>query len=191
MNILITGAWQQAKDHIAEIEAMGHKVSFLQYEKDELPCKYDEIEGVICNGLFLHHPIEKFTKLRYIQLTSAGYDRVPICSVYINSELLTTDLYRIILKLHYRTLYSNTIMDMKLKRALLNNQEENFGIQKSAGSNFDGKLTIKNIIKRLFSDNKYGTYLLIINVLNRNKLFLFSVIVNRISCILLKKDSDI
>ena len=78
MNILITGAWQQAKEYIAEIEAMGHKVFFLQYEKDELPCKYDEVEGVICNGLFLHHPIERFTKLIYIQLTSAGYDRVPM-----------------------------------------------------------------------------------------------------------------
>ena len=57
---------------------MGHEVLFLQYEKDELPCSEDWAEGVICNGLFLYHPIEKFTNLRYIQLTSAGYDRVPI-----------------------------------------------------------------------------------------------------------------
>ena len=78
MNILITGAWQQAEDHIDEIKAMGHNVFFMQYEKDELPCEYDEVEGVICNGLFLHHQIEKFTKLRYIQLTSAGYDRIPM-----------------------------------------------------------------------------------------------------------------
>ena len=81
MNLLITGAWTDAKKHIAEIEAMGHRVRFLQQEKDELPCTYEWVEGVICNGLFLHHPISRFTNLRYIQLTSAGYDRVPMDEV--------------------------------------------------------------------------------------------------------------
>ena len=81
MDLLITGAWTDAKKHIAEIEAMGHRVRFLQQEKDELPCTYEWVEGVICNGLFLHHPISRFTNLRYIQLTSAGYDRVPMDEV--------------------------------------------------------------------------------------------------------------
>ena len=81
MNLLITGAWTDAKKHIAEIEAMGHRVWFLQQERDELPCTYEWVEGVICNGLFLHHPISRFTNLRYIQLTSAGYDRVPMDEV--------------------------------------------------------------------------------------------------------------
>lgn len=82
MNILITGAWQEAEKSINTIENMGHKVLFLQYEKDELPCDYEWVEGVICNGLFLHHSIEKFINLKYIQLTSAGYDRVPMEYVY-------------------------------------------------------------------------------------------------------------
>ena len=81
MNLLITGAWPEAKEHIAEIERMGHSVVFLQQEKEELPCAYEWVEGVICNGLFLHHPISLFTNLRYIQLTSAGYDRVPMGEV--------------------------------------------------------------------------------------------------------------
>lgn len=76
MNLLVTGAWAGAKAHISELEAMGHFVCFLQYEKDQLPCEYSWAEGVICNGLFLSHPIERFTNLRYIQLTSAGFDRV-------------------------------------------------------------------------------------------------------------------
>ena len=76
MNLLVTGAWSDGKNCIAELEAMGHTVIFMQYEKDELPCSYEWVEGVICNGLFLTHPIEKFTNLRYIQLTSAGFDRV-------------------------------------------------------------------------------------------------------------------
>lgn len=76
MKLLITGAWPDAKAHIPEIEAMGHSVVFLQQEKDALPCDHGWVEGVICNGLFLHHPIDQFPNLRFIQLTSAGYDRV-------------------------------------------------------------------------------------------------------------------
>ena len=78
MNILLTGAWQDAKQNIEIIEGMGHNVIFMQFEKDELPCEYSWVEGAICNGLFLSHSIEKFTNLKYIQLTSAGYDRVPL-----------------------------------------------------------------------------------------------------------------
>lgn len=78
MNLLITGAWQNAKKYFNEIEMLGHKLSFMQQEKDALPCEYLWVEGVICNGLFLYHAIEKFVNLKYIQLTSAGYDRVPM-----------------------------------------------------------------------------------------------------------------
>ena len=76
MRLLITGAWGDGKNSIAMLEEKGHSVVFMQYEKDALPCPYEWVEGVVCNGLFLSHPIEKFTNLRYIQLTSAGFDRV-------------------------------------------------------------------------------------------------------------------
>ena len=78
MNILITGAWPDAKKHIEQIEAMGHCTVFLQNEADALPCDPTWPAGLICNGLFLHHPIEQFRNLRFIQLTSAGFDRVPM-----------------------------------------------------------------------------------------------------------------
>lgn len=84
MNLLITGAWQQAAEYIKTIEEQGHNIVFLQYEKEELPCEYDWVEGVIGNGLFLYHSIEKFVNLQYIQLTSAGFDRVPM--EYINQH---------------------------------------------------------------------------------------------------------
>lgn len=76
MLLLITGAWQDARKHFAALEALGHEIVFMQQEKDALPVGAELAEGVICNGLFLHHPIERFPRLRYIQLTSAGYDRV-------------------------------------------------------------------------------------------------------------------
>lgn len=78
MNVLITGAWTQAQDYINELESKGHTVKFMQFEKDEIVCPYEWVEGVVCNGLFLHHPIERFANLTYIQLTSAGFDRVPM-----------------------------------------------------------------------------------------------------------------
>ncbi|MDO4491766.1 MAG: D-2-hydroxyacid dehydrogenase [Lachnospiraceae bacterium] len=78
MNILITGAWQQAGEYIEQIEALGHKTVFLQWEKNPLPCDPEWVEGIICNGFFLYHPIEQFVNLKYIQLTSAGFDRVPM-----------------------------------------------------------------------------------------------------------------
>lgn len=84
MNILITGAWQGAEDNIEKINNMGHKTVFMQYEKDVLPCEYSWVEGVVCNGLFLSHSIEKFINLKYIQLTSAGFDRVPMD--YVNTH---------------------------------------------------------------------------------------------------------
>lgn len=84
MKLLITGAWNDGKNYIDEIKAMGHEVVFMQYEKDALPCEYDWVEGVICNGLFLFHPIEKFPNLRYIQLTSAGFDRVDMDYVKVH-----------------------------------------------------------------------------------------------------------
>lgn len=84
MNILVTGAWQEAEKYITELESMENKVIFMQCEKNELPCEYGWVEGVICNGLFLYHDVNKFTNLKYIQLTSAGYDRVPI--EYLNNK---------------------------------------------------------------------------------------------------------
>ena len=87
MNLLVTGAWQEAKDGIEQLKMLGHQVQFLQFEKDELPCSYEWVEGVICNGLFLSHPIERFTHLKYIQLTSAGFDRVDMQYLYSDGDL--------------------------------------------------------------------------------------------------------
>ncbi len=78
MNLLITGAWHEAKEHISFFQTEGHQVKYMQYEQDELPCAPEWVEGIIGNGIFLFHPIEEFVNLHYIQLTSAGYDRVPM-----------------------------------------------------------------------------------------------------------------
>ena len=76
MNLLVTGAFNCREADLQELSSLGNDVIFHQMESDSLPCSYSWVEGVICNGLFLHHPIEKIENLKYIQLTSAGFDRV-------------------------------------------------------------------------------------------------------------------
>ena len=76
MNLLLTGAWGEAQARISALTALGHHVCFMQREDGPLPCEGAWVEGVVCNGLFLHHPLSEFPRLRYIQLTSAGLDRV-------------------------------------------------------------------------------------------------------------------
>ena len=78
MKFLITGAVTCAENLILELKKLGHEAVFLQNESEKLPENAAEFDGVFCNGLFLHHPIESFTNLKYIQLTSAGFDRVPM-----------------------------------------------------------------------------------------------------------------
>lgn len=78
MNLLITGAWNNAHKHLSDIQALGHDVVFMQNESDVLPCEPLWVEGIICNGFFLSHNIADFSNLKYIQLTSAGFDRVPM-----------------------------------------------------------------------------------------------------------------
>ena len=76
MNLLVTGAWQSAAEYLPALSRQGHEICFMQQEKDALPCDPGWVEGIIGNGIFLSHAIESFPRLRYIQLTSAGYDRV-------------------------------------------------------------------------------------------------------------------
>ena len=77
MNILITGAFPILPAETVELELLGHRVTFHPDERAaiEQPERY---EAVVCNGLFLYNPIEQFSNLRLIQLTSAGLDRVPL-----------------------------------------------------------------------------------------------------------------
>lgn len=77
MNILVTGAFQLNGAELAELEAANHRVSIHPDERAAVE-QPEQYEAVICNGLFLHNPIERFTKLRLIQLTSVGLDRVPL-----------------------------------------------------------------------------------------------------------------
>lgn len=87
--LLLTGAFAYTPEEIRELEALGFQAVFLQDERQTIDgdlCDTATIEGaalasfeaVVCNGLFLHNDIRRFEALRFIQLTSAGLDRVPL-----------------------------------------------------------------------------------------------------------------
>lgn len=77
MKTLITGALQLNPEQLHTLEEQGLEIILHPDERAEV--LHPEIyEAVVCNGLFLYNPIEAFTALRCIQLTSAGYDRVPL-----------------------------------------------------------------------------------------------------------------
>lgn len=80
MKLLATGALRITPEESVELEKLGYEIYFMPDERvavpDNIPC--EEIEAIICNGLFLYTPPDKFPKLRTVQLTSAGLDRVPM-----------------------------------------------------------------------------------------------------------------
>lgn len=84
MKLLLTGAFKYTNEQIEYLKSHGNEVVFVQDERRKIGFDVSDIEGVICNGLFLYNKIEQFKSLKYIQLTSAGFDRVPLD--YINDH---------------------------------------------------------------------------------------------------------
>lgn len=78
MKLLLTGCFKYTEEQFEKLHILGYELFFMQQEKEKLPLKACEIDAIVCNGLFLSHDISDFTNLKFIQLTSAGLDRVPI-----------------------------------------------------------------------------------------------------------------
>lgn len=83
MKTLVTGALGATDAELDTLRRMGLEITLHPDERQpvETPEQY---EAVICNGVFLYNDISHFTDLKFIQLTSAGLDRVPLD--YIHSH---------------------------------------------------------------------------------------------------------
>lgn len=77
MRTLVTDALGATDAELDTLRRMGLEITLHPNERKpvETPEQY---EAVICNGLFLYNDLSNFTGLKFIQLTSAGFDRVPI-----------------------------------------------------------------------------------------------------------------
>lgn len=78
MKLLITGAFSAAAEQLDMLSSLGFEIMRQKDERGVAECDFSEADAVICNGLFLYHDISEFKKLKFIQLTSAGLDRVPL-----------------------------------------------------------------------------------------------------------------
>lgn len=77
MKILVTGVFPLDEYRRSALEELGAELTF--HKDERLPVENPEqFEAVICNGLFTFQDIAAFSNLKYIQLTSAGMDRVPM-----------------------------------------------------------------------------------------------------------------
>lgn len=77
MKTIVTGALQATDEELKMLGDLGLEIT-LHPDEREIVIDPGQYEAAICNGLFLYNEIEKFKNLRYVQLTSAGTDRVPM-----------------------------------------------------------------------------------------------------------------
>ncbi len=78
MNLLVTGAAHFNEEQLNKLTSLGYNTNFQMDEKGPAQTDFSSIDAVICNGLFLYHDIDEFKNLKFIQLTSAGLDRIPL-----------------------------------------------------------------------------------------------------------------
>ncbi len=78
MKLLLTGAFNYTQEQLNTLRASGFETTFVQNELEELQIDCSEFDAVVCNNLFKANPPEKFTSLKAVQLTSAGFDRAPV-----------------------------------------------------------------------------------------------------------------
>ena len=78
MKLLMTGAFNCTDEQKLNIEKLGCEVMFQQMENEPLSEEMYTADIVICNGLFLYNDLDKFKNLKFVQLTSAGLDRVMV-----------------------------------------------------------------------------------------------------------------
>lgn len=78
MKLLLTGAFRYSETQLKVLRDLGTELVFQQDERGAPETDFSAVEAVVCNGLFLYHSLQYFPNLRFVQLTSAGLDRVPI-----------------------------------------------------------------------------------------------------------------
>lgn len=81
MKILLTGAYCYTEPQLAKLRGLGLECIMMPDERGDLPEGAADAEITVCNNLFLYHELSVFPRLRCVQLTSAGLDRVPVAKL--------------------------------------------------------------------------------------------------------------
>jgi len=78
MQLLLTGAFGYTDTQLASLKSAGFEITYIQNELQTLDIDCSAFDAVVCNSLFKYNDVNNFTNLKAVQLTSAGYDRVPV-----------------------------------------------------------------------------------------------------------------
>lgn len=83
MNILIAGKISKNKSLLNGLIQKGFNLSIMENELENIHSlfSYEEIQsfqGIICNSFFTVNDIKRLNNLKFIHVTSAGLDRVPL-----------------------------------------------------------------------------------------------------------------
>lgn len=89
MNLLLTGCFKYSDTQLKQLEDLGFSINYMESEKnDPLPLDPGSVDAVVCNFFFTVQPFCQFKNLKFIQLTSAGLDRVPVQEIRESGCLL-------------------------------------------------------------------------------------------------------
>jgi phosphoglycerate dehydrogenase-like enzyme len=78
MKLLLTGSYAYTQEQIKHLAGLGYQISMLPDERITDGIEVTDIEVVVCNNLFNHINISEFKNLKFVQLTSAGTDKIPV-----------------------------------------------------------------------------------------------------------------
>lgn len=78
MKLLLTGAFKYTEEQLNILKGCGFEITYVQNELEEIDADCSQFDAVVCNNLFKFNPVEKFTSLKAVQLTSAGFNRAPV-----------------------------------------------------------------------------------------------------------------
>jgi len=77
MKTLIAGNLNPTAEELEALRQLGLEIT-LQPDETQIVDHPEQYEAIVCNFLFQNNPFESFKNLRYLQLLSAGKDRVPL-----------------------------------------------------------------------------------------------------------------
>lgn len=78
LNLLLAGSITFTDRELKEIEDFGYNITAIQREDNLEIQNIETYDVVVCNWLFAHYDIQKFQRIKAIQLLSAGFDRLPM-----------------------------------------------------------------------------------------------------------------
>lgn len=78
MRLLLTGSLGANSRQLAELGQLGHRCVVVDDDPAILECDVSAFDGVVCNNLLTPDNLGRFSRLRFVQFTSAGLDRAPV-----------------------------------------------------------------------------------------------------------------